>query len=239
MKQFKYKSVTTATKTKVEKEIVVKPEFNRRPIFFFVLIILALLVVFIIKKHNKYETKGQILCEKVGLKLPENTKVLKYYFKAGDTIHKGDTLFKLQTILKLKDNQQAEEMYEDTTVSWFFSTYNGIVANINMPLNKLINNTDIVIDFFDLDKLYIECFVKKVHISAFPEKEIVKVYFDNGTKSYGRVSDIILKPYVNNNSKQILSEETKKKVLITIDPVSDKDIALWKTYYMKTVEISK
>jgi len=152
--------------------------------------------------------------------------VLKYYIKPGDTFHIGDTLFKYKPFID-----------DDATLpeSYFVSSHNGIATKLFKTIGNLIYNNQIIMSFSDLDYIYVEATIDKDVFNKYPKRKLMAIYFTDGIKSYGRISDQNFGIEINKNK----DDESKQLLHIEINPVNSKDLIIWKKYYNQNVEISK
>lgn len=225
MKQFRYKSVPK-TPNNIKKGAPIEKKNRRRLVFYIVLVIIIPLLIYFVKTYSGNRLSGKVVGANTQIKLNEKCKVLKYNIKTGDAIHIGDTLFKYKPYID-----------DDATLpeSFFVSSHNGIITKIHKPLGDLIYNNQIIISFSDIDYLYIEAAIDKDMYDKYPKRKLMTIYFADGFKSYGRISNQNIGLEVNKNK----DDESKQIVHVEINPVNSKDLVLWKKYFNQNVEISK
>ncbi len=225
MKQFSYKTVPK-TPNKIKKGSSIEKKNHRRLVFYILMAVIIPLLLYFVKTYTGNRLSGKVVGANTQIKLNEKCKVLKYYIKIGNTIHIGDTLFKYKPYID-----------DDATLpeSFFVSSHNGIITKIYKPLGNLIYNNQIIISFSDVDYIYIDATIDKDLFDKYPKRKLMTIYFADGFKSYGRISNQNIGLEVNKNKE----DESGQIVHVEINPVNSKDLDLWKKYFNQNVEISK
>jgi len=112
-------------------------------IIIFILIIFSLIVYFI-NKNIFVNAVGEVVTQRFQVEFGEDIRILKYYYKEGDTIQKGDTLFKyLRDIDKYKNYSNGSNSSSSTIINnedWILKEKIKTQKEINLKYIDLNDN---------------------------------------------------------------------------------------------------
>jgi len=120
---------------------------------------------------------------------------------------------------------------------YYISPVNGLVTQINTPINGITYKKDATLYITNFDKIYIRTYIPQNNLQYFKLGDEVKLRFYDGTRGKGIIKDLYVNTDLVPDEFRSVRGERERTVIAEIYPVDEKERQHWLPFYQFSVKV--
>ncbi len=120
---------------------------------------------------------------------------------------------------------------------YYLSPVDGIITQINTPVNSITYKKDVVLYITSFDKIYIKTYIPQHNLQYFKLGDVVRLRFYDGTPGKGIIKDLYVNTDLVPDEFRSIRGEKERTVIAEIYPVDEKERQHWLPYYQFSVKV--
>lgn len=120
---------------------------------------------------------------------------------------------------------------------YYISPVNGLVTQINTPVNGITYKKDATLYITNFDRIYIRTYIPQKNLHYFKLGDEVKLRFYDGTRGKGIIKDLYVNTDLVPDEFRTVRGEKERTVIAEIYPVDEKERQRWLPLYQFSVKV--
>ncbi|MEJ5303367.1 MAG: HlyD family secretion protein [Bacteroidales bacterium] len=122
---------------------------------------------------------------------------------------------------------------------YYISPVNGVISQINTPVNGITYKKDVTLYITNFDKIYIRTYIPQHHLQYFKLGDEVRLRFYDGTRGKGIIKDLYVNTDLVPDEFRSVRGEKERTVIAEIYPIDEKERQHWLPYYQFSVKVTR
>lgn len=120
---------------------------------------------------------------------------------------------------------------------YYTSPVNGIITQINTPVNGITYKKDATLFITNFDRIYIKTYIPQHNLEYFKLGDVVSLRFYDGTRGKGIIKDLYVNTDLVPDEFRTVRGEKERTVIAEVYPVDEKERLHWLPYYQFSVKV--